>query len=174
MTLKLWQWLIVLGLATPAAAAQPRPFEGRSGTLAARLIMVDDLGAFWRAWRGPNPPQIRETNTVTPFKPAHALLIFTGCKAAANGKCNVGVTFTMTGPNQKPYGKPLSGTAYNGPPAKATNLLASPAALTLKITSDERPGPYLIRADVTDRVSGAKVTLRRGVIAGVPRKAPTT
>lgn len=167
------RFLVLLGLLAPAAAAQPRPFEGRSGSFAARLILVDDLGGFWRVWRGPPPPKVRETNTVTPFKPAHALLIFTGCKAAANGRCNVGVTFSMLGPDKKPYGKPMSGTAYSGPPAKGTNLIASPATLTMKIEANEKPGPYLITAVLKDRVSGATVTLRRGVIAGVPRKPPT-
>lgn len=159
-------------LAAPALA-QPRPYEGKSGTLAARLIMVDDVAAFWRTWRGPPPPKVRETNTVTPFKPATAMLIFTGCKAGANGKCNVAVTYSIVGPDKRPYGKPLSGTAYSGPPAKGTALIASPAKLTMKIESNEKPGPYLITAVVTDRVSGSSVTLRRGVIAGVPRK-PTT
>jgi len=173
MTRIVLRWFFLVGLMASPALAQPRPFEGKSGNLAARLILVDDLGAFWRTWRGPPPPKVRETNTVTPFKPAHALLIFTGCKAAANGKCNVGVSFSIMGPDKKAYGKPTSGTAYNGPPAKGTNLLASPGALTMKIESNDRPGPYLIQAVVTDRVTGAKVTLRRGVIAGVPKKAAT-
>lgn len=170
----LLRWLFVLGLAASPAAAQPRPFEGKSGNLAARLILVDDLRGFWRTWRGPPPPKVRETNTVTPFKPVHALLIFTGCKAGTNGKCDVGVTFSIVGPDKKAYGTGTSGTAYSGPPAVGTNLLASPGALTMKIEASDKPGPYLIQAVVIDRVSGARVTLRRGVIAGVPRKAPTT
>lgn len=170
----LLRFLLVLGVAVSPAWAQPRPFEGRSGDLAARLILVDDLPGFWRAWRGPPPLKVRETNTVTTTKAAHAVLLFVGCKAGADGKCNVGVTYTITGPDKRAYGKPVSGTAYTGPPSKGTKLLASPGALSMKLDNGDKPGPYLIQAVVKDRVSGATVTLRRGALGGVPRKAVTT
>lgn len=165
--------LLVLGLTASPAAAQPKPFEGRSGNLAARLILVDDLPGFWRTWRGPPPPKIRETNTMSTVKAAHGVLLLTGCKAAADGKCNVGVTYTILGPDKRPYGKAISGTAYNGPSAKGARLIASPGALSVKLENGDRPGPYLIQAVVKDRVSGATLTLRRGVLGGVPRKLPT-
>lgn len=167
---RMLRFLLLLGLSVSAANAQPKPFEGRSGSFAARLIMVDDVDAFWRAWRGPQPPTVRETNVVTPFKPAHALLVFTGCKAGADGKCNVGIAFSVIGPDKRPYGRPNSGTAYNGVAPPGGRLAASGARLTLKLESNDKPGPYLVTAVVTDRIAGASVTLRRGVIAGVPRK----
>lgn len=170
MTMRLFRLLLILGVMAAPAAAQQRPYVGRSGDFAARLILVDDLDGFWRIWRGPPPPRFRESNTVTRAKPAHALLLFTGCKARSSGRCDVAVTFSIIGPDKRPYGKPVSGSAYSGAPAPGTALIASPAALTMKLEPNDKPGPYLIQAVVTDRVAGRTVTLRRGVLAGVPRK----
>lgn len=167
----LFRLVVVLGLGLSAVAyGQQPPFQGRSGNLSARLILVQDRDAFWRAWRGPKPPRIAETNVITTVQPATALLIFSGCRAGGNGRCNVGVSYTITGPDRRPYGQPVAGAAYAGPAPAGSNLVASPAALTIKLDPGDKPGPYIIQAVVTDRVSGATVTLKRGVIGGVPRK----
>lgn len=148
--------------------SQPAPADrsrAASGDFAVSMMVTADYEGFWKAWEGPSPPNVTVTDTAERGRPVHAMILFTGCKAAANGNCDVVAGFSLTGPDGKAYGTPTTGQVWSGPPAPARNLQLSAGSLGLVVEPHDPLGRYTLKATVTDRVAGLSLPVERAVTA---------
>lgn len=137
--------------------AAPDPSLASRNGFGIQIMITDDYDGFWKAWEGPTPPQVSITNRTERGKPITAMLIFSGCKAGANGNCNLTADYTITAPNGTPYGNPLSGPVWKLPPAPGYNLQLSEGGIGFAVEPGEMLGQYTLKAIVTDHV--ARLTL---------------
>lgn len=128
-----------------------------------QMLVTDDYEGFWKAWEGPTPPRVSITSRTERGKPVMAMLIFTGCKAGADGNCNVSADYTITAPNGAPYGEPKSGPVWRLPPAPGYNLQLSEGAIGLEVESGEMLGAYTLKATVTDHIASLTLTVEAKV-----------
>jgi hypothetical protein len=172
--------LIAAILAVPSAAAQTGNGFGwklndeaapadaaraSNGNLGAQLMITDDYEGFWKAWEGPSPPQVSVTDRVERGKPVHAMLIFSGCKAAADGNCNLTAEFAIMAPDGTPYGETVTGKVWGGPPPAGYNLQLSEGSIGLVIEPEDSLGQYTFKVSVTDHVAGSMLQVSAPVEA---------
>jgi hypothetical protein len=165
--------------ATPAAAQQSNGFEWKineegaprdssrasKGGFGVAFMVTDDYEGFWNAWEGPTPPQVSVTDRAERGKPVHAMLIFSGCKPAADGNCNLAAVYTITKPDGTLYGEPMATEVWGDAPAPNYNLQLSPANLGLVVEPEDPLGHYTFKATVTDHVAGVTLAIETPVEA---------
>lgn len=180
------RYMALIGLAlvatTPAAAqdaspersfawrvndeiAQPDPSLASKNGFGLQMVVTADYEGFWKAWEGPTPPHLPVTDRIERGKPVHAMLIFSGCKAAADGNCNLTAVYTITGPDGSAYGEPHTAKVWGGPPAPGYNLQLSEGSLGLIVEPHEPLGRYTFKASVTDHVADLTVAVEAPVEA---------
>lgn len=142
------------------APAAPDPAHASKNGFGAVMVVTSDHDGFWRAWEGPTPPHITTTSEVRRDQPVHAMVLFSGCRAAADGNCDVTIEATVTGPGGKPYGDTFKVKAWGGPPAPQYNLQASHANLAFVLEAQDELGTYTVKAIVTDQVAGTSVAVQ--------------
>lgn len=114
---------------------------------------------FVRDWNRPGPHgEVHGETTVHLGQPLDTFIAFRGCRADPAGRCNVTATFEITGPDGKPQTSPPMDVWANQAQPSPGMIHLSRASLGLSFAPSERPGPYRVRAKVTDHVAG--VTLR--------------
>jgi hypothetical protein len=171
--------LVALVAAVPATAQQQGGFEWKQGGATAPptpaqasrngfgvfMLVTPDLDGFWEAWARPSPPQIGTTDEVRRGRPVYAILLFSGCRPAPDGNCNVTAELSMTGPNGSPYGDTMRGLVWAGPPAPQYRLQASESSLGFRLEPADPLGTYTLRAMVTDNVAGTTLSVEQPVRA---------
>ncbi|WP_310468247.1 hypothetical protein [Sphingomonas sp.] len=138
--------------------------EASNGRLRAKLLVVPDIDAFWKAWEVSTPPQIVTTDTITHAKPVHAVIVFSGCTPGGDGQCKLSVTFAVTAPDGRPYDKETTAAAWEGP-AGGDHLLASSASFGFHLETTDQLGRYQMKATLTDEISRTSLTIRKAVVA---------
>ena len=151
---------VLLCVGAPGYSQAADSSEAKDGPFGGKLMIVDDIAAFWRAWEGPTPPHIETVSTMTRAAPVFAVLVFHGCAAGPDGNCDVAVTFSVTAPDGSASDEPVNGIALKGPPAPGMNLLASEGSFGFALEPEDKYGRYTLRATLTDRVTGKSVTLQ--------------
>ena len=127
--------------------------------------MTEDPAAFRRAWHGPQPPRLNATRKAARGRPVFAMVIFSGCKAARDGKCNVAGKFSVIRPDGKPYQPPAPARLWSGAPAGKGRMLLAEGSVGLKLEAGDPLGTYRVRALVTDHVAGTTIALEQAVTA---------
>jgi hypothetical protein len=150
-------------------SAPPNPAQASRNGFGVLMLVTPDYEGFWKAWEGSTPPQVTTTEEVTRDQPVHAVLLFSGCRAAASGNCNVTAELAVTGPKGKPYGETMKGRVWSGPPAPAYALQASEGSLGFILEPEDPLGTYILKAKVTDHVAGTTLPVQHAVTA-VPKK----
>jgi hypothetical protein len=133
------------------AAADPS--RASADGFGVQMMITDDHEGFWKAWEGPTPPQLSVTSRTERGKPVHAMLVFSGCKAGADGNCNVTADFDITAPDGSSYGKQMSAQVWKLPPAPDYNLQLSEGSIGFSVEPSEMLGQYKLKARVTDHVA---------------------
>ncbi len=178
------RYLILFGLALAGAAiaqeppadrtfawqtngerAAPDPSRASKDGFGVSVFVTPDIEGVWKAWGGPTPPNISVTDQIERGKPVHAMIVFNGCKAAADGNCNVTGIYSITSPDGTAYGEPHGGKIWAGPPAPGYNLQLSEGSLGLVVEPDEPLGRYMLKASVTDHVAGITLDVEAPVEA---------
>ncbi len=118
-----------------------------------QMMITGDYQGFWKAWEGPTPPQLSVTSRTERGKPVHAMLVFSGCKAGADGNCNVMADFHITAPDGSSYGKQINAQVWKLPPAPDFNLQLSEGSIGFSVDPGEMLGQYKLKAAVTDHVA---------------------
>ncbi len=154
--------LAALLVAAPVAAASD---EAAQSGFAAKLAVTPDREAFLTAWAGPTPPQLVVTSAITPGRPVHAMLIFSGCRAAPSGHCDVTARFAVVSPDGKVTGGDGDHPVWKRTPPPAPMLVLAHTSFEFGIDAEEPLGPYVLRTIVTDRVAGITLTLAKTVTA---------
>ena len=165
---------VLLVLAGPAAAAplpvapgtavSPTARAEKQGFGAMMLVTADKEG-FRRNWYGAWPPKLSATTQAYRGKPVHAMIVFSGCKVAANGKCDVSARFAVLAPRAQGYREVPGGRIWAGAPAARGRMLLGDGNLTFRLDPGEPVGAYRFRALVTDQIAGVTVVVEQGVTA---------
>jgi len=124
-------------------------------------VAARDAATFTAAWKIGNGQKEASTHTVAD-RPLFTFLIFRGCKADADGKCDVAADFVITRPdgttNEDNKGVVIWNKAAPADPKKPT---LGDGALGYGVDSDGPFGDYLVVATVTDKVAGTSVTTQQ-------------
>jgi hypothetical protein len=121
-------------------------------------VAASDAAAFIAAWKIGNGAKNETTRTVAD-KPLFTLLIFRGCKADADGKCDIVADFAINRPdgtiNEDNKGVVVWNKAAPSDPKKP---MIGDGALGYGVDSEGPFGDYRVVATVTDKVAGISVT----------------
>lgn len=130
------------------------------GTLSAELIITDDHKKLLAVWNGPDEnvklPQIDSTQQ---GKPAHAFVIFSGCKLNKNGRCTVSLSYQVYAPDGTLL--TLSPTQFPLNNALADGGLTLSYSAPIVVTEKESVGRYMIKARLRDLNSDSTLDLRK-------------
>lgn len=137
----------------------PQTLSMRSdGNLGVQLVLTPDEKRFRHTWSTATAaPQLRSTDSLRRGEQISALVLFHGCAAGRNGKCDGDVKFTLIDPTGKnvPAGE---GPLWSLPP-QLGRILLSDTSLTVGFDGEDKLGTYKVQANVTDKVSGKKLEL---------------
>ena len=156
--------LPALLVAAPAGGQGAAGPSAQQGGFGAMLVMTADPAALRRAWASPQP-RVNATAKASRGKPVFAMVIFSGCRAAADGKCRVTGRFSVTRPDGRPYQAPTTVKLWSGAPAAPRKMLLAQGSVGLKLEPKDPLGPYRVRALVTDHVAGITLPVEQAVTA---------
>lgn len=139
------------------------PSQKSVGDFAAMLRVTDDPQGLFSSWEAvessEHGPSYSEVSSVRRGDVVMALIVFTGCAEGADGNCDCSVKYTAYFPDGSVYGQ-HSGPMWVGHPDPGTGFLQlSEGNLGLRFESDDPFGTYRITADVTDNISGQRISL---------------
>lgn len=146
-------------------AAPANPSRATKDGFGAFMMVTGDYEGFWKAWEGPTPPQLTTTDIVTREKPVHAMIIFSGCRAGAEGNCNVTAEFSISGPDGAPYGDVMQGSLWQGPSMPDYNLQLGEGSIGFILEPEDPFGTYTLKAAITDQVAGITLQVEQAVTA---------
>lgn len=141
------------------------PSRGSKDGFGVMMHLTSEYQAFLNAWNGPTPPHVSTTEEVTRERPVNAMLLFSGCRAAPDGNCNVTAKITVIAPNGSRYGDILEAQAWDGPPGPQYAMQLAKVSLGFKLDPEDSLGIYMIKATVTDAVAGTSVEVEKAVVA---------
>jgi hypothetical protein len=141
------------------------PSQASKNGFGVLMLVTDDPEGFMKAWAGSTPPHVTTSSKVTLAKPVEMMLLFSGCRAARDGNCDVSVELSITGPDGKPYGETLRGPIWKGPPAPQYTLQLGQSGLRFILEPQDKLGTYLLQAKVTDEVAGTALAVEQAVTA---------
>ena len=158
--------LAAAGCCAAAKADAPASDLSRAadGAFKAMLFATEDSRGFQRAWEAPSHPPVPTVGSVRRGKPVYAMVVFAGCTAGNEGKCDVEAEFTLLDPKGRPFHKPQTAVLWSEPPP-ADNVHLSPAAVEINVDSGASLGTYTLRALVTDKVAQKTLTVERPLAA---------
>jgi hypothetical protein len=143
----------------------PDPSRAAKGDLGVMMLVTPDAAAFFAEWQKPEPPHVMTTERIARDRPVFAMLLFSGCRAGADGNCRLSVEFRMKRPDGAPYGQVHRSIAWRGPPAPGRNLQLAEASLGFKLDPPDPLGRYTIAATVTDEIAGQTLQVEQQVEA---------
>jgi hypothetical protein len=138
-----------------------------SGDFGAQLVFVTDEQALFKTWATPSETvDLKTVESVTINQPISAFVIFSGCKPAAKGHCNVSMRFRIIQPDGKVYSEtPTMEVWKNKPAPHAHALELSVQYLKIVVEPDEQRGRYTIQTQVRDDNTGAVLFLQKAFSA---------
>ena len=176
--------------AAPKSAAKPAPTKPKAKpkakpTLAPPALNIaekdgfgvmqvaaPDAAAFIAAWKIGNGAKSESTRTVAD-KPLFTMLIFRGCKADADGKCDIAADFVITRPDGTTNEDNKGVAVWNkAAPADPKQPTIGDGALGYGVDSEGPFGDYLVVATVTDKVAGVSVTTQQTLTIAPALPAP--
>lgn len=146
-------------------SAPPNLFQASKDGFGVLMLVTDDPQGFIRAWAGPTPPNVSTTEKVTVGKSVETMLIFSGCRAAEDGNCDVSAEMSIIGPDGKPYGETLRGPIWKGPPMPQYVLQLGESGAGFRLEPQDKLGFYTLRAKVTDQVAGTTLMVEQTITA---------
>ena len=135
-------------------------------------VAAPDAASFIAAWKIGNGAKNESTRTVAD-KPLFTMLIFRGCKADADGKCDVAADFVITRPDGTTNEDNKGVAVWNkAAPADPKQPTIGDGALGYGVDSEGPFGDYLVVATVTDKVTGVSVTTQQTLTIAPALAAP--
>lgn len=140
------------------------------GTFGAEIVFTTDAEVLEERWRIPSETvNIDSVDNVRINEPIYALVVFSGCKLSAAGKCNVSMKFRVLRPDGKVYADTPSMDVWQdkqAPPGRA--LALSMQYLRVRIEPHEQQGRYTVEVQVHDENSGKTLGLKKRIWRGGP------
>jgi hypothetical protein len=135
-------------------------------------VAAADAAAFIAAWKIGDGAKNETTRTVAD-KPLFTLLIFRGCKADADGKCDIVADFVINRPDGTVNEDNKGVVVWNkAAPADAKKPMIGDGALGYGVDSEGPFGDYRVVATVTDKVAGTSVTTEQTLTIAPALVAP--
>ena len=135
-------------------------------------VAASDAAAFIAAWKVGDGAKNETTRTVAD-KPLFTLLIFRGCKADADGKCDIVADFAINRPDGTVNEDNKGVVVWNKPaPADPKKPMIGDGALGYGVDSEGPFGDYRVVATVTDKVAGTSVTTEQTLTIAPALAAP--
>jgi len=135
-------------------------------------VAASDAAAFIAAWKIGDGAKNETTRTVAD-KPLFTLLIFRGCKADADGKCDIVADFVINRPDGTVNEDNKGVVVWNkAAPADAKKPMIGDGALGYGVDSEGPFGDYRVVATVTDKVAGTSVTTEQTLTIAPALAAP--
>jgi len=136
-----------------------QPNTATSGDFAVMQFATNEPERLMADWAKPGAGASLSMTTETPRnRPIVTFILFRGCRGDADGNCNVTVDYETIAPSGKRYDQTKGAEVWVGrrpPPGNALQLSAS--AYGMVFEDKDALGGYLVRATVTDHVSGVTV-----------------
>lgn len=121
-------------------------------------VAAADAAAFIAAWKIGEGAKNETTRTVAD-KPLFTMLIFRGCKADADGKCDIVADFVINRPDGTVNEDNKGVVVWNkAAPTDPKKPMIGDGALGYGVDSEGPFGDYRVVATVTDKVAGTSVT----------------
>jgi hypothetical protein len=135
-------------------------------------VAAPDAAAFIAAWKIGDGAKNESTRTVAD-KPLFTLLIFRGCKADADGKCDIAADFVINRPDGTTNEDNKGVVVWNkAAPADPKKPVIGDGALGYGVDSEGPFGDYRVVATVTDKVAGTSVTTEQTLTIAPALPAP--
>lgn len=135
-------------------------------------VAASDAAAFIAAWKIGDGAKNETTRTVAD-KPLFTLLIFRGCKADADGKCDIVADFAITRPDGTINEDNKGVVVWNkAAPADPKKPMIGDGALGYGVDSEGPFGDYRVVATVTDKVAGTSVMTEQTLTIAPALAAP--
>jgi hypothetical protein len=166
--------LLALALAFFAAApaaAQNQSLSGIPGAvthdgLTIALVHTDNLELFNRGWAAGSrmlPVTARAVRGVA----LHSVILFQGCGAGPDGKCNVTAHFTYLKPDGS-NGGDLDGTLWTDVPAPDGYTMLAPTGPAITMEPSDPMGTWTVRVRVTDTIRHVSVDTEAQIVVDTP------
>jgi hypothetical protein len=150
----------LLLLTAPAAAQAP------AAGFRALMLVTPDPAALRRAWHGPQqPPRLNVTTRARRGVPVEAMIVLSGCRAGADGKCRVTAEFSVLRPDGSLYRRPVRGTVWGKAPAAPGRMMLGDGSAGFRLEAGEPTGTYRLVVKVTDEVAGVSAQAEQAVAA---------
>jgi hypothetical protein len=142
---------------TPLVTIPPLSHDEKAG-FSVLQVAVPDAAAFIAEWKLGGGGKSATTRTVA-NKPLFTFLIFRGCKANADGKCDVVADFAITRPDGTVNDENKGVVVWNkAAPADPKKPYVGDGALGYGVDDEGPFGDYRVVATVTDRVAAVTLT----------------
>lgn len=119
------------------------------------LLLTREPETLLANWQRPPAegyaPQISTADDVKRGDVITAFLVISGCHADSDGLCDVSAELEVTYPDGSPYGDPLGGPLWKGPPGPKKTLLIGSFHVGIDVEPDDPVGIYRVDARVCDQ-----------------------
>jgi len=169
--------LCVFFLSIPLASAQTWKVGGESvpdsawarsdGEFGAKLAFTDEPDDLFSSWEvASRGVAFSETSEAIRGAPIVGVIFFTGCGANERGNCEVTVTFTVQGPDGKPWGEAIEGELWVEKPQPGKGQLQLGVGnIGMIIEPPDRLGTYTVKAEIRDMVARKTMVLEKSFTA---------
>ena len=166
---------------TATPASDDMSWQKQSGDFAAILVLTRQGDSFRQAWNQPSRPdyrpEIRATEQTVRHEDVEAVVLFSGCQADAEGRCEGDIDFKILRPDGSADGETVTSPLWSdGAPPTASDLQASdlqlsPSSLLVTFEDADPLGVYRLTAQVCDTVAEQCVNLERQLEVVEPTEA---
>jgi hypothetical protein len=146
----------------PPAAWPKAPYAAQSGDFAVLQIMTDQPEKLIDDWqRASEGVHVVAISRTARHKPIYNFIAFQGCQANDAGECDVTVDYDVRDPAGKQWAQHTGEVWVKRPAPGAGQLQLSLHALGLQMEAKDPLGVYLVRASITDHISGVTLATQQ-------------
>jgi hypothetical protein len=168
---RLFLLAILAALAAPAWAEDPAivfPPGARAEQdgFFAGMINTNDPEGFAQAWVGSRPLEPHISERAVRGRELRTLILFQGCRPAADGKCNLTGRFTYSPPDGA-ESQSVDVVLWDRPP-RAGGYVAVALGPVLIVDPPDPMGRWTLHGEIRDNVRGTTLTLRTTIVVDTP------
>jgi len=135
------------------------PVEAAKDSFDAKFVLTLGQEAFLREWnQSTTTPRLPTVSAVKLGDTVSTFVVFKGCRVSNSGKCDLRVTYGLTGSNAK-YQELGAGYLWLSEPLAGKYMLGS-ASVEIQFTEPEEAGDHIFHARIVDRVAGTSYELK--------------
>src|SRR6185369_7674911 len=133
------------------------------GEFGGQLLVVRDPRKFIEDWQKPETPKIDDVNTVQRGELYGAIVLFAGCKARTQGRCNSEIDYAFYRPDGSLYEAQKAQPLWKDEPLPSPNIQLGRAILVIRFEKADPAGEYKIKAKVSDFNAGVSFELETSI-----------